>query len=418
VFELLRRSGVPYCVSHGYEDLPEVTGSDVDLIVPESVSAERLADLLAKNRQMLEARVVRRSGSYFVLLCERDFATPQFLILDFHTACEIAGAVFLDGATILRGRRQEKNFWIPSPAVEFHCLVARHVARGALDDRRAAHLSELYGQDPPGCRSLLETAWRPEIVDRLSHAAASGDWSEVRRKIDVSEHELRRRQSVGNPLEAFGRWLAPHVARMRRILDPPGFHLAMLGPDGAGKSSVIAALEKSMTGPFARVHTLGFAPPLNRLWKRGPVDTSTPHALPPRSYWVSVLRAFYWLAYNLSGHLTLRLAKSRSTLILNDRHYIDILVDPVRYRYGGPKWLLRLIARLVPTPDATVLLHGPPEVLQARKGELSLSETERQCRDYLALVRGQKGSHVVDAAQPFDLVMRDVCDIIFPPRGP
>jgi hypothetical protein len=31
-------------------------------------------------------------------------------------------------------------------------------------------------------------------------------------------------------------------------------------------------------------------------------------------------------------------------------------------------------------------------------------------------VQGQKNSHIVNAAQSFDLVMRDVCGIIFQPR--
>jgi thymidylate kinase len=128
-----------------------------------------------------------------------------------------------------------------------------------------------------------------------------------------------------------------------------------------------------------------------------------------------VLRGGFWLSYGLSGYLTLPLAKARSVLIVNDRHFIDILVDPVRYRYGGPRWLLKFIAGVIPRPDAVILLHGPAEVLQARKREVTLAETERQCRDYLALVQGKRNCHVVNAAQPFEDVMRDVCAIIFPP---
>jgi thymidylate kinase len=70
----------------------------------------------------------------------------------------------------------------------------------------------------------------------------------------------------------------------------------------------------------------------------------------------------------------------------------------------------------MPKPDAIILLHAPPHVLQSRKQELTLAETERQCRDYLVLVGQQAAGHVVDAAQPFSLVMRDVCAIILETR--
>ncbi len=59
--------------------------------------------------------------------------------------------------------------------------------------------------------------------------------------------------------------------------------------------------------------------------------------------------------------------------MLNDRHFLDILVDQRRYRYGGPLWLLRLIRRLIPKPDLVNLLDAPPKVLQARKQELSFA---------------------------------------------
>jgi thymidylate kinase len=67
----------------------------------------------------------------------------------------------------------------------------------------------------------------------------------------------------------------------------------------------------------------------------------------------------------------------------------------------------------MPKPDAIILLNAPPAVLQTRKQELTLEETERQCQAYLALVKPQKRGHVVNSAQPFEDVMRDVYKIIF-----
>ena len=118
------------------------------------------------------------------------------------------------------------------------------------------------------------------------------------------------------------------------------------------------------------------------------------------------------MVYGLLNHVSLRIAKARSRLVLNDRHFIDILVDPVRYRYRGPHWLLGLTWRLMPAPDVIILLHGPAEVLQARKRELTIEETERQCRDYLALVSSLRNSHVIDATLPQVEVIHEAARII------
>jgi thymidylate kinase len=121
---------------------------------------------------------------------------------------------------------------------------------------------------------------------------------------------------------------------------------------------------------------------------------------------------FYWFVYYFFGYAIRHLAMARSTLLLNDRHFVDVLVDAKRYRYGGPTWLVRLIWRLIPKPDLIVLLDATPEVLQARKQETSFEEVGRQRKAYLSLVRTMGSGHVVDATQSFEHVADDVSDIV------
>jgi thymidylate kinase len=99
-------------------------------------------------------------------------------------------------------------------------------------------------------------------------------------------------------------------------------------------------------------------------------------------------------------------------LVLHDRHLVDTLVDPRRYRYTGPSWLLRLIWRLIPKPDLVILLDAPAEVLQARKQEVPFEETTRQRQAYLSLVGTIRNGHVVDAARPMEQVIGEVNDMI------
>jgi len=125
-----------------------------------------------------------------------------------------------------------------------------------------------------------------------------------------------------------------------------------------------------------------------------------------------VVRAAYWFVYYTFGFIGLYLALARSTLVLNDRHFVDILVDRKRYRYGGPLWLLHLIWRVIPKPDLIIVLDASPQVLQARKQEVSFEETARQRNAYLSLARTLKNGQVVDASQPLERVAGEVSDVI------
>jgi thymidylate kinase len=409
---VLDRAKIPYCIVHGYEGFPDARGSDIDCVVDASVGPDHLLGLLQDNQRAIGARIARANGYFITLRCKPECGVPTFLSLDFSFDCKVDDCLFYPGDKILRSRRRYRWFWVPSAGVEFHCYLARLIYKKHLDDRRTQRLSTLYGQAQSECRALLNEFWPPGRCDEFRAAASSGKWMPVQQNIRTLHKELRWHIIQRSP----GRFAIGKIrfqfARLTRLFRPEGLNVVLLGPDGAGKSSVINALEKGMTGLFAHTHVRGFAPSLRQLMRRAPTRTDTPHALAPRSLLTSLVRAAYWMSYNTLGYAGVYWAKARSTLVLNDRHFVDILVDPVRYRYGGPKWLLKLIWRLMPKPDVIILLYGPPEVLQARKRELSVVETARQCHDYLALVQSLKNSHVIDAAQPLDQVVRDACGVV------
>jgi thymidylate kinase len=412
VFETLDRAGVRYCVLHGYETYPQQIKSDVDCVIDRNITPAELYALLHRGRARIGADIVHCRGYYFVLAGKNPDGSQCFLALDMTVDCEFNDLPFHAGTEVIESRRRYRQFWIPAAGVEFGCYLARTIAKEALDDSRARRLSSLYRQDPAACRQHVRRFWRSGGSELILSAARSGDWDEVRLRLGSFRAELRRRATLLHPGRFAGNKLRSFLARMRRVRHPDGLNVVLLGPDGAGKSSVIEALRPRLSGAFARFACWGFAPPLHRLLRRRQQPTDQPHALPPRSLPTSMVRAGYWFTYSIAGYLILRLALARATLVLNDRHFVDILVDARRYRYGGPRWLLRLIWRLIPKPDLIILLDAPAEVLQARKQEVSLEETARQRRAYLSLVRTLENGHVVDASRSLEHVASDVSDVI------
>jgi hypothetical protein len=109
--------------------------------------------------------------------------------------------------------------------------------------------------------------------------------------------------------------------------------------------------------------------------------------LPPRGSLVSVLFLLsffvdYWIGYLF----VVRPALSRSTLILFNRYFQDILAEPLRFRYGGPYWVLKLVSHFIPSPDLVfIVVKAEEETFMSQETKLSLSESKKQRELYLRL---------------------------------
>jgi thymidylate kinase len=102
----------------------------------------------------------------------------------------------------------------------------------------------------------------------------------------------------------------------------------------------------------------------------------------------------------------------QGALVVFDRYAYDLMVDPRRYRYGGPAWLARLVVLGVPKPDLCIVLDAPALEMRARKDEIGFTELQRQRRAYVELAETLENATVVDAARPLEEVVRTVRDLI------
>lgn len=190
--------------------------------------------------------------------------------------------------------------------------------------------------------------------------------------------------------------------------------VVLLGPDGCGKSSVVSDLEQSLSDRFGEIEVHHLRPRKGRAGSRGRIVVENPHEQPPRSRLQSMAKLFYLLwDYSAIYRWKRRMKRQDSPkLIIFDRYYHDLLVDPVRYRYSGPMWLARWVGNLIPRPDLWILLDAPADVIHSRKSEVTFEETQRQRQAYLDLVARLENGCVVDAAQPLEKVASTVRTLI------
>jgi len=103
---------------------------------------------------------------------------------------------------------------------------------------------------------------------------------------------------------------------------------------------------------------------------------------------------------------------ARSTLIIFDRYFHDVLVDPQRYRYGGPMWLARFLVFCVPAPDLILVLDAREEVILSRKCEVPSTEVRRQRESYRRLARCCDTTRLVKTNQAFEKTLAETSEII------
>jgi O-antigen/teichoic acid export membrane protein/thymidylate kinase len=415
VLDVLDENGIGYCVLHGYEQFARHVSSDVDCLVSADALPRRLAQVLRASEERLGAKVVQwfQDAAHFIVLAGRN-AAGQRCFLQLHASAdyELAHRTLYCGEEVLEGGGRNGVCCVPAPAIEFGSYLARRIAKGEIRDDHARRLETLYHRDPLGCRDQSVRLWGSENADLVVAAAALADWGAVRRCISSLRAQQNFRALRLRPLRVARNCLAGAVRRLRRWWRADrGLDVVLLGPDGAGKSSVIDAVRNDLTAAFVGSQRRTFPPGLLR---SGRGTDCLPHARPQRSFLSSSARALcYWFVYCTLGHFLFnRRALASGTLVLHDRHLLDALVDPRRYRYGGAAWLLKLICRLVPRPDLVILLDAPADVIRARKQEVSAEETRRQCAAYRLLVAGLPNAHVVDAAMPIPQVVTAVEDVI------
>jgi thymidylate kinase len=185
--------------------------------------------------------------------------------------------------------------------------------------------------------------------------------------------------------------------------------ITLLGLDGSGKSSVLARLQQLSPLEITVVHR---RPGITyRSRAANPNASGISHySKPPHNKVKSILKlGAMMLDWHIGYWTHIHRCRHRGQLVIADRHsLLDLIADPLRYRYGGPASLVPLAIRLTPMPSCVLFLDGPFSVLQARKPELSAEKAKELRTTYLQLMGTLPNGRIIDAAQSLDQVVAEV----------
>ena len=198
---------------------------------------------------------------------------------------------------------------------------------------------------------------------------------------------------------------------------PRGMVIALCGPDGSGKTTVADALAERLDGEILHVHHKpAFLPYPGVDPDR---DFTEPYALAPRGRLASLAKvAYLYLDWLLAWALRFRPLLNRGGWVIIQRPWSDMIVDQKRYRLEVPPKTLRMLRRLLPQPDLTILLTAAPSVISRRKGELGADEIEAQNQAWREALDEAAGTLFVDVDKEVEAVVDEIMAAIDLRRRP
>ena len=268
----------------------------------------------------------------------------------------------------------------------------------------------------PHVRRIVSSSERDEDVERIGELLASGDAGELDRARTMLARMVMRkaiRSQLGRvPALGLG-WVR---TRLKRYFRRSGLTIALVGPDGSGKTSVAKRIEEMPDSVFTAVYLRhwrpGLLPDLGRLTRvrkahdGGPV---APRQQAGRFYGLRLL--YYALDFFIGYYVKDRWLLGRQVLVLYDRAFLDMRVDPLRYGLASTRGMMTLW-RFLPKPDLVILLQDDPVRIHARKPELSVAEIGRQFEVWHTMIVQRAVHAVIDVEGPPSVVAQHVMRLV------
>jgi thymidylate kinase len=395
-FASLDAEQVRWCLLRGEDEL-DGSATDVDLLVAGD-DLERAGRLFAALG--FERLRAWGHGSHAFFLAYHE-ETDRWLWLDVVTDVRFGRyqSVCLGVEADLLARRERRaGLPVLAPSDAFwmlllHCLLDKDMIRV---ERRArlAELSSEAEDDVP--LSAVVAPWLPvgRTPKQLVEAVEAGRWAELEALGRSLRRELTDRVAgSAGPRVVWNRLLRA-ATRVGRLVSLRGVTVALLGPDGSGKTTLAAALQSSFPSRRVRVVYMG-------LYRR------PPRRALPGLYLASRL-ALAWARF-----LRVELHRVAGRVVVLDRHVHDVLLPahrPLRRLEHAHRWL---VGHSLPEPDLVLVLDVPGATAFARKPEEDAASLERQRAAYRELSGRLRNAYVVDASQDAEAVRRRAVSLVW-----
>lgn len=428
--EQLKEQNLDFCILSDYKQLPEViSGDDVDFLVlgkDHQIAAETVKRVFKKfGLTYYSLHRIKGMSSHIFHFQDDNGRFVYSLKIDIKINIELRGRIFLTSEEILDLVLPYKNFFVPSPVHQAFIGIVNTILKGkSAWEKSGSKIQDALRSNERDIENLLKRIFRENTIRFIISNMSMG-------RIDIID-KVRRSlfwetyfvSFFRDPFRFTSNLAAHYSTEASKLFCHPNYMIALLGPDGVGKSTLIDNIRSDVSDflkvDFDRSKSFHIRPGLfptitTVLKKRGHSDkrpSATYKTWQSSSFVISFIRLIcFWVDYILGYLLRIMPELGSYNLVVLDRYFYDLLIDPLRYNIKLPHKLMKTLFSLLPKPKVTFVLDAPAQVIQSRKDELTKPRIASLLNKYRNLRLEYDNIHVLDATRPPEKLSNEVVSI-------
>jgi len=435
LFNEFEKCKIIYCIVRNFDNLPRCVDGDVDILIQKEdiTKVEPIIKSLLDKEYIFVRKINRNCHLQFFITANNEIDTAlhekrsiKMLELDFVTALQWQGIPYVDTKSILSQRQWNGHFY----TIADNHKIAHLVMHIILDKNQVSpkYKKEVQGYITTHTKTALHSLEKTlggKTIHNLSVSFQSdNDAAILKWRQQIIKALVFR--NVSSIISACSFMISKGCRIFRAIVYPPGVLLATAGPDGSGKTTILQCIGHSLEGTFSPIknqymgwkdfllptkHMLTFLKKVTSGSQPQKTKNSSPIGTirPPWTHNFSVIHYFCDLL--LRFFINIRPTLARGGVVLCDRYFYDILSQNI--------WLSNnyltssLLYHISPKPTVTITFTGDPNVIAARKNEISSEETDRQLAALSALKTKSEDVIEINASAPVEVNAKKILLMIF-----
>lgn len=401
----LKSKSIDYVITNGYQDFfkDNTSENDVDILFKrrDFVKIEKFIKAFCKQENYKIVQIYHQEV-YTKNIFLYNEATQEILNLDAYGKLHKSNYEYFSEASIFKTKSLYKGVSIMATHHEFFHYFLKKISKDDLTENVFQYLRSLFLKDEENCIQELRNQFKK-----------TGEFVVNSIKDDNLNAVIIQRKQILDDVKkgtsTLKYWLQDKLRILKRIVNPTGISVAFLGPDGSGKTTIINGLTSSNL-PFRKTDYFHLKPIKTK--NSNTEVTAEPHKFKPYSKLKSYVKLAYFLyQYNFGWLKNIIPLKIKSSLVIFDRYFDDLIADNKRYRYGGESFMANFFRLFIKKPSLYFVLVTDAKTIYKRKQEVAFSELENQIFKYRSLVDNQRYFEI-DVNESPNKIVKNVSSIL------